>query len=233
MSILFLTLKTFSSTGGVEKVGRVAGKALYDYGLAHNEEVAVYSMYDDAESETEPYISKKLFTGFSGNKSSFVSKSLRQGRKSRVVVLAHVKLLIAGYLIKLFSRKTQLILVAHGKEVWQPLSYLQKKMLRSCDLILPVSRFTKERMIDLYKIPAGKFRVLNNCLDPFLPLPADEARRFSWREKYGIERDAVLLMTLSRLTIHEKNKGYDKILVAIKELLPAFSAPAISFCGKI
>ncbi len=214
-------------------MGRVAGKAIYECGTANNEKLWLYSMYDDPEKiKTEPYLPKEAFRGFSGNKPLFVIKALQQGSKSRVVVLTHIKLLLTGYLIKLFSKKTKLILIAHGKEVWQPLTSLQKKMLNACDLILPVSRFTKEKMKQLFDIAEQKFSIVNNCLDPFLPLPADGQNRPFWRQKYGIAKEAILLMTLSRLTIHEKNKGYDKILVSIKELLPAFPHLQYLFVGK-
>ena len=210
----------------------MAGKALHEYAAASGEDLLVYAMYDSPQSNTEPYLPKKIFRGFSANKSLFVLKCMQQGRRSRVVVLLHVKLLLAGYLVKLFSKKTRLVLIAHGKEVWEPLSSRQKKMLNACDLILPVSRFTKDKMQELYNIPRHKFSVVNNCLDPFLPAPAKEERRLTWRKKYGLREEALVLMTLSRLTIHEKNKGYDKVLHAVKELLPAFPRLQYLFVGK-
>lgn len=213
-------------------MGRVAGKALHEYALANNEKLVAYSMYDPEKIDTTPYLPANVFRGFSANKSFFVVKCLQQGSKSRVVILSHVKLLLAGYLIKLFSKNTKLILIAHGKEVWNPISSRHKKMLNSCNHILPVSRFTQQKMQELYKIPAEKFTILNNCLDPFLPLPASAEDRHEWREKYGLAKDAVILMTLSRLTIHEQNKGYDKVLVAIKELLPGFPGLQYLFVGK-
>lgn len=210
----------------------MAGKAIYEYAVANNQKMLVYSMYDPEVSNPEPYLPKNIFKGFSGNKSFFVLKSLQQGSKSRVIILLHVKLLLAGYLVKLFSKNTKLVLIAHGKEVWGPLSSRQKKMLSSCDLILPVSRFTKKKMKELFHIPAEKLTVLNNCLDPYLPSPSNNESRQTWRKKYGLQKDAIVLMTLSRLTIHEKNKGYDKILVAIKELLPSFPNLQYLLVGK-
>lgn len=189
-------------------------------------------MYDSPECNTEPYLPKEIFKGFSGRKALFVLKTIQRGSKSKVIVLCHVKLLVAGYFAKLFSKNTRLVLIAHGKEVWQPLSARQTKMLNVCDLILPVSRFTQNKMEELFSLPGDKFTILNNCLDPFLPPPVKEINRMTWRQKYGIDKEAVVLMTLSRLTIHEKNKGYDKILVAMKELLPVFPRLQYLFVGK-
>ena len=189
-------------------------------------------MYDPEGCETAPYLPQKSTRGFGNRKARFVAASVREGRKSRVVVLCHVKLLITGYLIKLFSKKTQVLLIAHGKEVWEPLSKRQQSLLTSCDLILPVSRFTRDKLQALYHIPEGKLLVLPNCLDPHLPKPVPEERRVAWRGKYSIPENAFLLMTLSRLTIHEKNKGYDKVLVAMSELLPECPRLYYLFVGK-
>ncbi|MEO6219396.1 MAG: glycosyltransferase family 4 protein [Ginsengibacter sp.] len=232
MSVLFLNLKTFSDNGGIQKVGRVAGKAIYEYSRQHQEQLKFYSMNDAGGSATEPYLPKNIFKGFAGNKAWFVIKSIHQGLKSRVIVLSHINLLLPAYIVKLFSKNTRLILIAHGIEVWRPLSSRNKKMLNLCDIILPVSHFTKEKMKEQHSIPEERFSVLYNCLDPFLPPPLDATRRFEWRRKYGIEESAVLLMTLSRLTIHEKNKGYDKVLVAIQKLLPEFPNLKYIFLGK-
>ncbi len=232
MSILFLTLKTFSAAGGVEKVGRVAGKAVYEYAVDNNEEAFFYSMYDSPSVKTEPYLTRKIFKGFGGNKISFTLASIKKGLGSSTIIVTHVKLLLPAYLAKLFSKKKKVILIAHGKEVWQPLPAFVIKMMNACDIILPVSRFTKEKMKELFGLKENKFTVVNNCLDPYLPPPAKESSRYTWQEKYGIDKDAIVLMTLTRLTIHEKNKGYDKILVAIQKLLPAFPALKYLFVGK-
>ena len=74
--------------------------------------------------------------------------------------------------------------------------------------------------------------VLNNCLDPFLPAPSNNGNRYKWRNSYGIHEDDIVLMTLSRLTAKEKNKGYDKVLVAIKKLRSTCPQLKYMFVGK-
>ncbi len=231
MAVLFLTLKTFSAAGGVEKVGRVAGKAVYEY-AAGKEDAWFYSMYDSPEVTTEPYLPAKFFKGFNGNKILFTLASIRKGFSSNIIVLTHVKLWLPAYIVKKIFRKTRLVLIAHGIEVWEPLPPFATRMLKACDVILPVSRFTKERMKTLFDIPESQFSVLNNCLDPYLPKPVDESNRHACREKYGIDKGDIVLMTLTRLTILEKNKGYDKILNAMQTLQPAFPNLKYLFVGK-
>lgn len=231
--LLFLTLKTFSATGGIEKVCRVAGKAINEYAIEENQKLKIFSMHDEVQTDTGPYFPSSIFKGFAAKKFRFMIKAFHQGIKSRAVILSHINLLLPGYLIKLFSSKTKLILIAHGIEVWKlPLSSFKQKMLQKVDIILPVSHFTKEKMKILFHLPEEKFNVLNNCLDPFLPPPANENIRIEWRKKYSIDVNDIVLMTLSRLSAKEKNKGYDKVLAAIKKLQLEFPHLKYLFVGK-
>ncbi len=205
---------------------------MYEYSVEHNEKLTIFSMHDEEHAVCKPYFPASVFKGFASKKILFVVNAWKQGIASRVVILSHVNLLFPGYLIKLFSPKTKLILIAHGIEVWQPLSRFRKRMLQKADLILPVSHFTKEKMKALFDLAEKKFVVINNCLDPFLPLPENEDNRTEWRTKYGIGEQGIVLMTLSRLSAKEKNKGYDRILSAIKKLQPEFPQLKYLFVGK-
>ena len=189
-------------------------------------------MHDKRAERSEPYFPSQFFKGFSGNKLKFVFRALFTGIHQRIVVLSHINLLLPGYLVKLFSPSTKLVLIAHGIEVWQPLSWFQKKMLKKIDLVLPVSVFSKEKMKLLYGLPEQKFLVLNNALDPQLPPPVAGSEKNKWRKKYGIDENAVVLMTLSRLSAKEINKGYDKVLFAIKELKSGLPSITYLFVGK-
>ena len=192
----------------------------------------MYSKYDEKEIKTEPYVPSAVFKGFAGGRLWFIIKSVQQGIKSRVVVLSHINLLWTGNIIKLLSPKTIIILIAQGIEIWKPISSRKKRILKRIDLIIPVSDFTKEKMKTLFDLPEEKFRVLNNCLDPFLPAPADESRRNECRSIYGIGENDFVLMTLSRVASDERNKGYDKVLIAVKKLHASFPNLKYLFVGK-
>ncbi|CAN5353681.1 hypothetical protein BH09BAC2_BH09BAC2_16010 [soil metagenome] len=216
-NVLFLTLKIFSSTGGIEKVCRIVGKALTAMTIETGKKVCINSMHDEQKDINSKYFSQDIFRGFGGNKIKFVLKSISSGRKNDVVILSHINLLIIGYAIKVVSPKTKLILFAHGIEVWNNLPGWKLKMLKKCDLILPVSEFTKNKMISLYGIEEKKLTVLNNCLDPFLP-KADTAKRGELLNRYGLNESDKIILTVSRLTAKEKYKGYDQVIYAVKEL---------------
>lgn len=217
-SLLFLTLKVFSATGGIEKVSRLAGKALGELGDEQGFDVTVYSAYDESADIDPKYFSPSSFKGFGADRSRFVLHSIKKGRGASVVLLSHINLLSIGYVIKQLSPSVKLVLLAHGIEVWRPLSALKRRMLEACDLVMPVSHFTKEKMMALYGLSPAKFHVVNNCLDPFLQPPQTSEKGGDLLKRYGLSRDNKILLTLTRLSHKERYKGYDEVLMALKAL---------------
>lgn len=232
-SILVLTLQVFSATGGIEKVCKVVGKSLDELSdEPGGASLKVFSMYDNDNDVDEKYIPVNKFRGFGKHKIAFVKGAVLEGRKSGTVILSHINLLLVGFLIKVLSPKTKLILFAHGIEVWGPLSRFRKYMLHKCDLILAVSNFTKNKMKECYHLPEEKLKVINNCLDPFLPPPVNASKNISLLKKYGINDTDFVLMTLTRLSSKEKYKGYDHVLYAIEQLKNKYPGIKYLIVGK-
>jgi glycosyltransferase involved in cell wall biosynthesis len=225
--ILFLTLKIFSATGGIEKMNRVAGKALHETG----EEVKIFSSHDENPIENN-YFPCKNFLTFHGNRKKFAVKSIQEGIKNKVVILSHINLLTVGYLIKLFSPKTKLVLFAHGIEIWKPLSFLKKKMLLQCDQIWAVSNFTNDTIKELGYVNNGNSIVLNNCLDPYLQKENNPVKSEKLLSRYGLRNGDFILLTLTRLNSDEKYKGYDKVLGCLQVLIKEYPHLRYLIMGK-
>lgn len=231
--ILFLTLRIFISTGGIEKVCRLMGKALYELGLQYGGKSKIFSMHGHKHSaDANKYFPQLMFRGFGANKVEYVVNSVREGRRSDVVIMSHINLLLVGYLVKRFRPSVKLVLIAHGIEVWRKLPAWKKKMLHKCDLILPVSHFTKDRMIELYGLPEEKFSVFNNCLEPFLEKPLMPGRNKSVMKRYGLNENDRVLLTVSRMADSEQYKGYDKVMMAMPVLKNEFPNLKYLMVGK-
>lgn len=218
-NILFLTLRIFSATGGIEKVCKVVCLALHE--LTKNDGVnrlKVLSMYDCQDEVEEKYLPGSCFEGFKKKKLRFVFNAVQQGVKADIVLLSHINLLSIGYLIKSVSPKTKIVLFTHGIEVWGTLSAPRKKMLATCTKILAVSRFTRDSLIQQQDLLAGKIEILNNCLDPFLPTDNSNGKSVALQKRYGFSDGQIILMTLTRLSSRELYKGYDNVLLAITQL---------------
>jgi len=231
--VLFLTLRIFSATGGIEKVCRVAGKALCELGLQYGGTVKIFSMYGEkGTADMNPYFPQTKYTGFGNNKVSFVAGSVMAGLRKDIVLLSHVNLLIPGVLIKIFKPKVKLVLIAHGIEVWRPFAAWKRRMLRKVDLFLPVSHFTKDKMKELYGLPEEKFSVMNNCLDPFLEQPLVKGKAGYLLERYGLSSQSQVLLTVSRMVDTEQYKGYDRVLESLPALIPQYPNLRYLLVGK-
>lgn len=227
--VLFLTLKIFSATGGIEKVCKVAGKALNEL---YPENLTIFSMYDKQKDVDKKYFPALVFTGFNAQKIKGVYSSIKNGIRSKIVILSHINLLPVGYLIKKISPKTKLVLFAHGIEVWQPLSGLKLKMLSKVDSILAVSNYTKDKMRNLYKLDKRKFQILNNCLDPFLPIFINGDVQSILYKKYNLSESDFILITVTRIAADEQYKGHEKILESMSTLVREFPNIKYLIVGK-
>jgi phosphatidylinositol alpha-1,6-mannosyltransferase len=230
--ILFLTLRVFSAAGGIERVCRIAGKAFYELCNGPDSSFQVYSMYGKSTDVNPQYFPAENFYGFEVNKLSYVANGVKKGITSDVVILSHINLLLVGYLIKKISPKTKLVLIAHGIEVWKKFPAWKKNMLKRVDCILAVSHYTKERMMALNQLDTQKIIVLNNCLDPFLPKLDSEKKSEPLMKKYGLCEKDIVLLTLSRLTITEKYKGYDEVIEVVHQLSEEYPTLKYLLVGK-
>ncbi len=216
IEVMFLTLKVFSATGGIERVCRIAGKAMFENCTRFNKRLKIYSMHDSQASATDNvYFPTEIFTGFNANKLSFMWTVLRQGYKSKIIVLSHINLLVVAWIIKKIKPSVKIVLIAHGIEVWEPMNRQRRKMLECCDEIVSVSKFTREKMLSVHGLDPLKCTVINNCLDPYLPLPKNVTGSEALRKRYGFKESDKVLFALTRLAAKERYKGYDKVMKAM------------------
>lgn len=217
--VLFLTLKVFGFTGGIEKVCRTICRALYDLSEAELADPMTYCMYDQSYNRDSRYLKKQQYKGFGGNRKFFVVQSILTGLQSDVVILSHINLLSVAYLIKRLRPKTKVYLIAHGIEIWRKLPEAKIKALKRLDKIIAVSHFTAEQIKKTHHIDGQKIEVLNNCIDPFYHFPSIFAKPEPLLHRYGLRKDQVILMSLSRLVATEKYKGYDNTIAILPRLV--------------
>ncbi|PTR01289.1 asparagine synthase (glutamine-hydrolysing) [Mucilaginibacter yixingensis] len=221
--VLYLTLSTFSTTGGVQKMGRTMGYALQQIARRSNWDYKFWSGYDKDCQLNAVYTDQQNFKGFGKHRALFAAEAVREGIQSDTVILSHINLAMIGCLIKKVSPKTKVFLIAHGIEIWRPLSGYKRKILTACDGILCVSNFTRDKVIKSHQIPAEKCMVLNNALDPLLKLPQQLDRPAYLLERYGLNVHDKIVFTLTRLASTEQYKGYEQVIKAVARLKNEFT----------
>ena len=230
--VLFLTLKIFGFTGGIEKVCRTICRSLYDLSEQNLIEPIVHCMYDKGYDRDSRYLKKQQYIGFDGNRKTFVVKSFFKGIQSDVVILSHINLLSIAYLIKRFSPKTKVYLIAHGIEIWRKLPEAKLNALNRLDKIIAVSHFTKEKIKSEHKILDSKIEILNNCLDPFYYFPRDFSKPNTLLNRYNLKQDNTIIICLSRLSSSEKYKGYDNVIKILPNLIQKDPKVIFLLAGK-
>ena len=227
---MFLNLKAFSFTGGIEKFSRAFLKALADLEKEKKLEANSCSLYDDIANTR--YFAQKNYKGFKGNKLLFTFNVILSAHKFDTVILSHINLSLPAWIIKKVFPSKQIILVTHGIEVWRPLSVIQKTVLQKADKILAVSAFTKQKIIEIHGISPDKITVFHNTIDPYFVYPSVFDKPKYLLDRYGLDEKDPVIFTLTRLTSSEKNKGYDHIINVLPALIKKFAQAKYLLSGK-
>ena len=211
--VLFLSLKSFCQTGGIEKVNRILMKVGTDLRKEHLIRFNAIDCYDNLPAPE--YISPNRFKGFRGNILHFIWSASLKGSKCDSVILGHINLAWVGIIIKTLSPKTKIYVLAHGIEVWRKLKYNKRYLLHKADFILPVSTYTRDILIKKHGVNPLKCIVLNNCIDPNFKRKFSQSVQQKIESETGFNKNHQIILTLTRLSCSEKYKGYDQVIKAV------------------
>jgi len=190
MKIILLTY-SFNKIGGIEQVAR----NIYNTVIKDNN-VSIISIDEESNRYKNPLINR-IYNKF------FLKHNLRWKIKNYnydLIISLHPFLL--EFLSKNELSKT--ICWTHGIDVWGKNGVLVKNNLNLVKLIIAVSNFTKNRIIEDLGISEKKIKVLNNCVD---------INEFKFK---SINKNLPFtLLTVGRLDATEQYKGHDLVIKAL------------------
>jgi glycosyltransferase involved in cell wall biosynthesis len=213
--VILYTLQTFSTTGGIQKMTRTLAHSLHLLAMRNNWEFELWSAYDSNNDLIPQYLPSNKFRGFGANRIVFVLKTLIAAKKPDVIIISHINLAIIGLFVKTINPKCKVWLIAHGIEVWRPLSFVKSVFLKRCDKVICVSRFTKQQMLNRHHTDPDICDVLNNAVDPFIKLPVAFTKPGQLLKRYGLTADTPVIFTLTRLASTEQYKGHDQVIKVV------------------
>ena len=143
-----------------------------------------------------------------------------------VVFCGHLFMAPLGWLIARFKR-TKLIVQLHGIEAWQRPSSLCRMAVEAADLVLCVSRHTRTQMLSWAAMPPERVLVLPDMVGAHFTPGDGSALRSAW----GLQGKRVLL-TVGRMSAHERYKGHDRVIRAIPRLAAAGHDVAYVIVGE-
>lgn len=228
--VLFLYLKAFDATGGIEKVNRTLMKALHDLHLEHQIPVQVASPYENKPDER--YFPKVYFTGYGGNRWLFMADMVLKNHSAGYLLVGHVNLAPAALILQKKYPRLKTAVVTHGIEVWKPLSGWKRRFLQQANHIIAVSRFTAEKLVAVQGLGREKISVLPNCPDPFFKFPDNFSKPDYLLRRYDLQPEQPVLLTIARLHARESFKGYDHVLTCLPGLLLQFPGLCYILAGQ-
>lgn len=205
-------------------------KALWELQVQGSYQVLAASPYS---TQTDArYFPENQLLGYGGNRWRFMLRMLLNPPQTDILLVGHINLAPAAWLFRLRYPRMKMIVMAHGIEVWHPLKGFKRWMVQHADRIISVSEFTKSKLLDLHVSDPKKITVLHNCLDPFFPAPMEYHKPDYLLQRYGIQPGQKVLLTISRLNIHEGYKGYDQVFQCIPKLLTHYPNLQYILAGK-
>lgn len=201
---------------------RTLAHSLQTVAALHNWNFKLWSFYDKDDDLMPQYLPSESFKGFNIKRNLFVLKAMQMATSTDVIIISHINMAMIGLLAKLINSKCEVWLVAHGIEIWRPVSLARKMFLKKCDKIICVSSFTKREVVRIHKVNTDKCVVLNNVIDSFMPAPLGFSKPRYLQQKYNLADDDKVLFTLTRLATTEQYKGYEQVIKVLPAIRNAF-----------
>jgi len=207
-----------NTPGGVQRAGRHVAAVMNEFATGHGMECRLLSLNDSPELHRMAVGTREfVFTGSARGKARFSAAAARSARRRAKIILAgHPHLAPVAQGARLFSRRAKTIICAHGLEVWEPLSFLRRRALRSADLILAPSQDTANQLASQQDVAQERIRVLPWALDP--QFEALIAAKPGATPPADFPKGRVIL-TVGRWFEDERYKGMDTLITALPRLL--------------
>jgi len=208
--------------GGVQEAGRLTAAALQEIALRHGWSTDFLGLNDPRGSRSLDVDSRTIqLRGFARGKLSFLLFGARSsGKNGRCIVLAaHPNLaVVAAWIQRIFPR-ARTIVMAHGIEVWTPLSPFRRRALLRTNLVLAPSSDTARKLTEVQGVPQNRVRRLPWPINPGFVRLADSLGSLTAPAGFPEGR---IVLTVGRWAASERYKGADEAIRAVAQLRSAF-----------
>ncbi|TXC81398.1 glycosyltransferase family 4 protein [Luteibaculum oceani] len=207
--VIFSSLNTLSGNGGIEKFNRSLISALDKRFIVRS-----LALHDASFSEY-----RENHKGYSGSIIHFAISFLWQCIRTDKIILGHLNLAPVALLSTIFFPKKKYFLVIHGLELWLPLSFFKKQLLKRVDKCITVSSFSSQRLQRI-GIPREKIQILHNTVGVNdYPVVQSQSNLEQWKSHYTSIKNSFIMLTTARMSSNEGYKGYDRVIKSLPIIL--------------
>lgn len=211
--------------GGVQESGRLTVAALNEIVSSRQWSSEFLALNDSPGAHEFTQAARTIhFNSFGRAKIKFVLAAIAHARKTSssnraaplIVLAAHPNLAVPAAWMQRISPRLKIIVMAHGVEVWQPLSPSRRRALQRANLVLAPSTYTAQKLSEVQGIAPQKIRILPWPLNPdFIRLAENPAALPPLPQSFPQGR---IIMTAGRWAAAERYKGADELICAVAQL---------------
>ncbi|MFZ2980976.1 MAG: glycosyltransferase family 4 protein, partial [Sphingobium sp.] len=202
-SVLFIGRSAWCEHGGIQRFNRRVASALMDFAGVSNVLMIADTVVDVPTDTGQQYC-----FGFGGSYLRFTAAFIRRAIRSDVLLIGHVNLAPFAAIYRLLRPNGQVVLFAHGIEVWNDPRYRRVRkyepgLLRwAVDRVAIVSRYSQALMAKGFGVGENRFVLFPNAIDlPIRPAP--------------LKRSGSNILVVARLGPSETEKHVDKVIRAL------------------
>lgn len=213
MQILCLVTDAFGGSGGIAQYNRDLISALASMPSVHK--IVVLPVATTTETSDLP--AKVYQHAVPKSKLSYIwylLSSIKNNGPFELVFCGHLHLLIPATLTASVLR-IPLWIQIHGIEAWKRPRRFISWAIQKASFVTSVSRFTRRRFLSWAPISQQKVKILPNMSSSRFSIGCKSEtilRRFSLIDKK-------VLLTVGRLSTHERYKGHDRVISLMPRLL--------------
>ena len=226
MNILLLAPEIFSSEGGIPRILQLYLRAICDL-AGPEDEIRLVALNDsefrddDLQRVTGGRLTEACACG--RDKTRFIKATLRFGRKSDRIICGHIAQLPIALAARAINWRLRYDLIAHGVEVWRPLTIPIRLALRGVRQVWCVSDYTRRELLSRCRLPATRTLVLPNALDPVFAITASGPRESG---------APPVILLVSRLTRDDQDKGFEDLIRAMPAVLGEIPNTRLHIIGR-
>jgi len=220
LKILYLATDFFLK-GGIQRYSRAQVQALRE--LFGEENITTMSVHASGENAYE----KHFYADYIGDGTSTISRiryvlsALHSALYENydVVFANHISLLPVAILLSKVCRIKHTIGNVYGLEMWSGLHVYERWALGQANRIISDCHYTAEYVMSKFGLNQENIHVIWDPvdIDRFRPLEVNSRMIL---QRYGISytQDKTCLMTLGRISVGSRHKGYDRMLDVMKQI---------------